>query len=56
MTRAKKILVIAAVATAAAIGAAAPALADGHTPVPPIDDQISATPLGDGHTPTPPQD
>jgi hypothetical protein len=56
MTHAKKILVVVAIAAATAVGATAPALADGHAPEPPVNGHISVSPLGDGHTPTIPQD
>ncbi|MFB7710803.1 hypothetical protein [Streptomyces sp. NPDC056105] len=55
MTRTKRILVTAAMVVGVAAGAAAPALADNHTPVSPLDNHQPVSPL-DNHQPVSPLD
>ncbi|MET7536431.1 hypothetical protein ACWGDS_04940 [Streptomyces sp. NPDC055059] len=50
MTGTKRILVTAAMVVGVAAGAAAPALADQHSPVSPQDSHAQVAPLG-SHTP-----
>ncbi|GAA1246300.1 MULTISPECIES: hypothetical protein [Streptomyces] len=55
MTHTKRILVTAAMVVGVAAGAATPALADQHSPVPPQDSHATFVPL-DNHAPVAPQD
>ncbi|MFH8289180.1 hypothetical protein [Streptomyces sp. NPDC018059] len=64
MSRTKRLIVACAAVVATGAAAAAPAFADGHTPVSPYGDRAPITaqdghgptaPLGDGHTPISPR-